>query len=85
MIKQVEEIKIRKDLIHLKDNYGFNNISLAKLLGCNEKIIRDFTNKKTSTLSKKSFENIFLKLLIIKKEIKKAEDYKPFKEGQVAN
>ena len=41
--------------------------------------IRDFRG-----FSKKSFENIFLKLLIIKKEIKKAEDYKPFKEGHLA-
>ncbi len=75
MIKEVEQIKIRKDLICLKNNYGFNNTSLAKLLGCKEKIIRDFTNSKTKTLSGKSFENIFLGLIVLKREINKAEKY----------
>jgi len=78
MIKEIEQIKMKKDLIHLIDNYGFNMASIARFVGCNEKIIRDFLKNKTSSLSENNFENIFVKLLMLKKEIKKAEEYKPF-------
>lgn len=77
MIKEVEQIKMRKDLQHLKNNFGFGNVSLAKIFGCGEKIIRDFTSSETKFLSDRSFNVIYTKLQNLKKDIKQAEEYVP--------
>ena len=77
MIKEVEQIKMRKDLRHLKNNFGFGNVSLAKIFGCGEKIIRDFTSSETKFFSDRSFNVIYTKLQNLKKDIKQAEEYVP--------
>ena len=43
MIKEVEMIKMRKDIDHLIKNYFFSRVSLAKALDILPKVLRDFT------------------------------------------
>ena len=85
MIKEVEMIKMRKDINYLQDEYGFTDSSLAKICGLAVRTVREFMSKKRYSqsnryyrnLSDKNFHLIKKHLHIIKEQIKEAEKYQP--------
>ena len=80
MIKEVEIIKMRKDMDYLLENY-FNKSSLAKALNVNTKVLRDFVIDGVTPQDSK-FETIHKSLENIKEQIKKAEEYQPLEQPQ---
>mgnify|MGYP003139955932 FL=1 len=45
MIKQIEVIRLHKDIQFLTKHYFHNNTSMAKALNVVPKVLRDFTKK----------------------------------------
>ena len=76
MIKQIEVIKLNKDIQFLTKHYFHNNTSMAKALDILPKVLRDFTKKGVMPQDKK-FEKMIKRVEAIKLEIKKANEYKP--------
>ena len=76
MIKQIEVIRLHKDIQFLTNHYFNNNTSLAKALDIHEKVLRDFT-KKGVMPQDKNFEKMIKRVEAIKLEIKEANEYNP--------
>ena len=76
MIKEVEMIKMRKDIDHLVKNYFFTYYSLAEICGLAQRTIREFMTMNRS-LSAKNIHSVKKHLHIIKEQIKEAEEYQP--------
>ena len=76
MIKEVEMIKMRKDINYLQDEYGFTYHSLAKICGLAQRTIREFMIMNRN-LSDKNIYSVKKHLHIIKEQIKEAEKYQP--------
>tara|TARA_B100002019_G_C20956243_1_gene444041 strand:- start:41 stop:307 length:267 start_codon:yes stop_codon:yes gene_type:complete len=76
MIKQIEVIRLNKDIQFLTKHYFHNNTSMAKALNVVPKVLRDFTKKGVMPQDEK-FENMIKRVEAIKLEIKKANEYKP--------
>lgn len=76
MIKEVEMIKMRKDIDHLIKNYFFSRVSLAKALDILPKVLRDFTVLKVVPQDA-NFYKMHNKIKAIKEQIKEAEEYQP--------
>ena len=76
MIKQIEVIRLNKDIQFLTKHYFNNNTSLAKALDIHEKVLRDFT-KKGVMPQDKNFEKMIKRVEAIKLEIKEANEYNP--------
>jgi len=76
MIKEIEMIKMRKDINYLQDEYGFTYHSLAKICGLASRTIREFMIMNRN-LSDKNINAVKKHLHIIKEQIKEAEKYQP--------
>ena len=76
MIKQIEVIRLHKDIQFLTKHYFHNNTSMAKALDIHEKVLRDFT-KKGVMPQDKNFRKMIKRVEAIKLEIKEANEYNP--------
>ena len=76
MIKEVEMIKMRKDIDHLIKNYFFSRSGLAKALNVLPKLLRDFVVEDV-TPQDANFYMMHDKIKTIKEQIKEAEEYQP--------
>jgi hypothetical protein len=76
MIKEVEMIKMRKDINYLQDKYGFTDSSLAKIGGLAIRTIREFMVMNRN-LSDKNFYILNDSIKKIKEQIIAAEEYQP--------
>ena len=76
MIKQIEVIRLNKDIQFLTKHYFHNNTSMAKALDVVPKVLRDFTKKGVMPQDEK-FERMIKRVKAIKLEIKKANEYNP--------
>lgn len=76
MIKQIEVIRLNKDIQFLTKHYFHNNTSMAKALDILPKVLRDFTKKGVMPHDKK-FEKMIKRVEDIKVKIKQANRYKP--------
>ena len=76
MIKQIEVIRLNKDIQFLTKHYFHNNTSMAKALDVVPKVLRDFTKKGVMPQDEK-FERMIKRVEAIKLEIKKANEYNP--------
>tara|TARA_Y100000114_G_C11477926_1_gene193966 strand:+ start:66 stop:311 length:246 start_codon:yes stop_codon:yes gene_type:complete len=76
VIKEIEMIKMRKDIDHLIKNYFFTRSGLAKALDVAPKVLRDFVVENVTPQDAK-FYLMHDKIKTIKKQIKEAEEYQP--------
>ena len=76
MIKEVEMIKMRKDINYLIQNYFFTRSGLAKALDILPKVLRDFVVEDV-TPQDANFYMMHDKIKTIKEQIKEAEEYQP--------
>ena len=76
MIKEIEMIKMRKDINYLQDKYEFTYSSLAKISGLAIRTIREFMVMNRN-LSDKNFYILNDSIKTIKEQIKEAEEYQP--------
>ena len=84
MIKEIEMIKMRKDIDHLIKNYFFSRVSLAKALDILPKVLRDFTVLKVVPQDA-NFYKMHNKIKAIKEQIQEAEDYNPIAQIKMTN
>jgi len=77
-MKEIEQIKMRKDIEVIKDKYNIRILSLAKRMGLNECILRAFLGGRK--LVDKNHEIVKQGLLDVMQEIKEAKEYKGFDE-----
>ena len=76
MIKEIEMIKMRKDIEYLIQNYFFTRSGLAKALNTLPKVLRDFVVEDV-TPQDANFYMMHDKIQTIKEQIKEAEKYQP--------
>ena len=76
IIKEIEVIRLHKDIQFLTKHYFHNNTSMAKALDVLPKVLRDFTKKGVIPQDKR-FEKMIKQVEAIKLEIKEAKKYKP--------
>jgi hypothetical protein len=76
MIKEVEMIKMRKDIEYLIQNYFFSRVGLAKALDTLPKVLRDFTVLNVVPQDA-NFYKMHNKIQKIKEQIREAEEYQP--------
>jgi len=76
MIKEVEMIKMRKDIEYLIQNYFFTRSGLARALDTLPKVLHDFTVLKVVPQDS-NFYMMHNKIKTIKEQIKEAEEYQP--------
>ena len=74
MIKEVEMIKMRKDIEYLIQNYFFTRSGLARALDTLPKVLHDFTVLKVVPQDA-NFYMMHDKIKTIKEQIKEAEEY----------
>jgi hypothetical protein len=75
-MKEIEQIKMRKDIEVLKHKYNIRIFNLAKRMGLNEIILRSFLGGRK--LIDKNHEIVKQGLLDVMQEIKEAKEYKGF-------
>ena len=75
MIKEIEMIKVRKDIEYLIQNYFSTRVGLAKALDTSPKVLRDFTVLKVVPQDA-NFYKMHNKIQVIKQQIKEAEEYR---------
>jgi hypothetical protein len=76
MIKEIEMIKMRKDIDYLIKNYFFSRVGLAKALDTLPKVLRDFTVLNVVPQDA-NFYKMHNKIKAIKEQIQQAEEYDP--------
>ena len=74
VIKQIESIKLRKDLQYLIKYYFYTNEAMAKALNRSPKVLRDFV-KLNVMPQDRHFEKMKADIEYIKEQIKMAENY----------
>jgi len=79
-MKEIEQIKMRKDIEVIKHKYNIPILSLAKRIGLNESILRSFLGGRK--IIDKNYETVKQGLLDVMQEIKEAKEYKGFDEGE---
>ena len=77
-MKEIEQIKMRKDIDILTDKYRISVNALAKELELPENTIREFIFAPQRNLCDENFVKTKDGLEKIKQEIKKAKEYKGF-------
>jgi hypothetical protein len=75
-MKEIEQIKMRKDIEVLRDKYNIRILNLAKRMGLAEANLRNFMVG--TTLIDRNHKKVKDGLLEVKQELKKAEEYKGF-------
>lgn len=76
--KAILEMRLKKDLIFLRDNIFRTNVGLAEALGVNEKQIRDWIDLDVK-MQDKSFHHVYREVVKIKEWIREVEEYEPEK------
>jgi len=76
MIREVEQIKMRKDIKYLLEERNFSKETIAEALGIVPRTVRDFITIE-SDFHKNTFDKVYPRLQDFMKQIKEAEDYKP--------
>jgi hypothetical protein len=76
--KAILEMRLKKDLIFLRDNIFRTNAGLAEALGVTAKSLRDWIDLDLK-MQDKSFHNVFSEVLKIKKWVREVEEYEPEK------
>ena len=76
MIKEIEMIKMRKDIKYLLEERNFSKETIAEALGIVPRTVRDFITIE-SDFHKNTFDKVYPRLQDFMKQIKEAEDYKP--------
>tara|TARA_R100000742_G_C4279598_1_gene104672 strand:+ start:831 stop:1079 length:249 start_codon:yes stop_codon:yes gene_type:complete len=79
-MKEIEQIKMRKDIEVLKDKYNIRILSLAKKMGLREVNLRNFMDGRK--LIDRNHEIVKQGLLDVMQEIKEAKEYKGFDQGE---
>ncbi len=79
MLKEIEQIKMRKDILILKKKYQITDTSMAKEIGVTQKTVWSFLRGKI--LIDKNHKKFKQGLLDIKKQIIAAKLYRGFDEG----
>ena len=77
-MKEIEQIKMRKDIEVLKDKYNIRILSLAKRMGLREVNLRNFMDGRK--LIDRNHEIVKQGLLDVMQEIREAKEYKGFDE-----
>ena len=75
-MKEIEQIKMRKDIEVLRDKYNIRILNLAKKIGLKETNLRNFMAGRI--LINRNHEIVKKGLLEVKQELKEAEEYKGF-------
>ena len=75
-MKEIEQIKMRKDVEILRDKYNIRIISLAKRMDIPEVNLRNFMSGRI--LIDRNHEIVKKGLLEVKQELKEAEEYQGF-------
>jgi len=76
MMKEIEQIKMRKDVEILRDKYNIRIQNLAKRIGLCESTLRNFMDGKI--LIGRNHKIVKEGLLEVKQELKEAEEYQGF-------
>tara|TARA_R110000851_G_scaffold17640_1_gene55777 strand:+ start:377 stop:622 length:246 start_codon:yes stop_codon:yes gene_type:complete len=79
-VKEIEQIKMRKDIEILRDKYNIRILNLARRIGFKETNLRNFMNGRI--LIDRNHELVKQGLLEVKQELKEAEEYKGFDSGE---
>jgi len=77
-LKEIEQIKMRKDIEVLIDKYNIRILNLARRIGLKETNLRNFMNGRI--LIDRNHEIVKQGLLEVKQELKEAEEYKGFQK-----
>ena len=75
-MKEIEQIKMRKDIEILRDKYNIRIISLAKRMDIPEVNLRNFMNGRI--LIDRNHEIVKQGILDVRQELKEAEEYQGF-------
>ena len=75
-MKEIEQIKMRKDVEILRDKYNIRIISLAKRMDISEVNLRNFMNGRI--LIDRNHEIVKQGILDVRQELKEAEEYQGF-------
>ena len=75
-MKEIEQIKMRKDIEVLRDKYNIRILNLAKRMGLGEANLRNFMVG--TTLIDRNHKKVKDGLLEVKQELKEAEEYQGF-------
>ena len=78
-MKEIEQIKMRKDIEILRDKYNIRILNLARRIGFKETNLRNFMNGRI--LIDRNHEIVKQGLLDVMEELKNAEQYRGFDEG----
>ena len=81
MLKEIEQIKMRKDIRILHKKYNFTYHALARGLGVSENMIRRMASQEAIFLQAESHKKVKQNLLNLTNELQEAEEYKGFDEG----
>tara|TARA_R100000995_G_C3381003_1_gene76019 strand:- start:270 stop:521 length:252 start_codon:yes stop_codon:yes gene_type:complete len=81
-MKEIQQIKMRKDIEVLTDKYKISISGLARELELPERTLREFIFAPQRNLNDENFVRTKDGLEKIKQEIKIAEEYKGFDEGE---
>ncbi len=76
MIKEIEQIKMRKDIKYIADKYAIPLSSIAEYFGVNKSVMFYFISRNKS-LRASNYEKFTNKINEFKKTFKEAEQYKP--------
>jgi hypothetical protein len=75
-MKEIEQIKMRKDIEVLRDKYNIRILNLARRIGLKETNLRNFMSGRI--LIDRNHEIVKKGLLEVKQELKEAEEYQGF-------
>jgi len=76
MIKEIEQIKMRKDIKYIADKYAIPLSSIAEYFGVNKSVMFYFISRNKS-LRASNYEKFTNKINEFKETFKEAEQYKP--------
>jgi len=76
--KAILEMRLKKDLIFLRDNIFRTNAGLAEALGVTAKSLRDWIDLDLK-MQDKSFHHVYREVVKIKEWIREVEEYEPEK------
>jgi len=81
-VKEIEQIKMRKDIEVLTYKYRISLSGLAREFELPERTIREFISSPQRNLNDENFVKTKNGLKKIKQELKEAEEYKGFDSGE---
>ncbi len=79
-MKEIEQIKMRKDIEILRDKYNIRLLNLSKQIGLKPTNLRNFMDGRI--LIDRNHKLVKQGLLDVMQELKEAEEYKGFDSGE---